>query len=392
MSAQLFQFLLCRPLTEPCPVRVVVARLMLLACAGLYIEHSIASVAGCAPPDQQKAAFLLSGVKTSRDSLRSGAFRATGRHSTAHGSGRRRAGDVEIFAAFDIDRDRNRFDRREDVGWERGNAPREVAPVVARFVRTAAETLHFNSLGGPVFVASVDERPGPFVKAFDIRAIGMGTLADLEAGSTFEELLAQRTTAGVSMVKEDGRDVFVLEWKFVFEQAPPTVLRLWIDEAHGYSPIKCEVVVPTQSDSPAAGNPITERLHFRGECSWTVMHGVWVPTAFSAEVDPGGDKSEGYDLAFDWEGINQPLPDTLFTIASLEAPPHERVVDRKLGRGIDIGSVEDVVGPARTAPSLPVANGSGRTIWVALVGVGIAIVCVIVALRWLHRRSQRATR
>src|SRR5438309_1115142 len=57
--------------------------------------------------------FLWTGLKDNRERLRSGVFRARGRYVVDEPQPGRFEGDVQLFSAFDYDKDLLRFDRVE---------------------------------------------------------------------------------------------------------------------------------------------------------------------------------------------------------------------------------------------------------------------------------------
>jgi hypothetical protein len=90
---------------------------IILATCAFAASDNEAGQLSDAEVQQQKAQALLSRMKESRDLLRSGSYRASGRVSTnrrTSGTGRLQ-GPIEIFSAFDFDKQLCRFDQTEPV-------------------------------------------------------------------------------------------------------------------------------------------------------------------------------------------------------------------------------------------------------------------------------------
>jgi hypothetical protein len=84
-------------------------------------------------------------------------------------------------------------------------------------------------------------------------------------------------------------------------------------------------------------------------------------------------------LTFDWEAVNEPIPDEVFALDGMALPQGTRIANEKLGTGIMEGKVgEDPMKPVRPVPGI-----AWRSWWV----LGNVVLIVVIAVVWAWRRK-----
>lgn len=319
----------------------------------------------------ERAKFLLAGVQKGRESLRSGQYRASGRIVYA----KRLPQPWTIFCAFDFAEGRLRFDQdlpEEVVGRE------GLRDHVIRYARTAQQSLLWNepNTGGRLNILLPDAALTSELYAFDIRGIGIAFTHSIVTSTPFEEefrFLSNQQP--IEEVEDLDAHVSKITWRLFTEQRKV----LWIDKSKGYAPVRMEVVSDMPDEEtlkllPKWWKPVA----FSCDVSWKRMSKVWVPTAMKME------QAEGvlYELAFDWEKVNEPLDEKLFTIEGLDLDLDTYIDDYRLGgRPISLGTIRDRMATVR----VPAARRSSTWIWFVAGLVSILVIGLVVR-RWARLR------
>ncbi len=219
-----------------------------------------------------------------------------------------------------------------------------------------------------------------YVSPFDVRLMGFYTnicfteYCDFSQGcrNHFDQnvLAAEMSPEGVCRV--------VLQWK----KHPNTYTTIWFDRDQGYSPIRYQHTV---------GSP-TARPGQSGETTWQEISGVWVPRTYLGEDFYRGEDRplrRRMEIAFEWESVNEPVPDEAFTAAGMGLPPSTRIVSEELGRRILLGQVANVSHSNPPMAAEPPDRGRWIAAWASLVALfATGAVTLVVVVR---RRKQRAT-
>jgi hypothetical protein len=351
------------------------ARIMVLVSL-LSIGFSVPVVRAAAPSED--AGYLLTGLRDSRQRLRSGVFRATGRLTNDFKEDQPLDGDVEIFCAFDIDRKLVRFDRRQPVRWA---DPREKAASrpMARFIATAEQSVHFDENTPRLFIRPASAKPSSLVHPWDVRSIGL--VPENSMHEPFDDIFELYVGLPGANVTRDADQTCRITWIDVRKWGD-TLHALWIDESRGFTPVRYECRDRRPSQGAALDAPWPAALS-TNELTWQEFSGVWVPTAMSLENHGARRGRERFDLTFDWEVVNGPVPAKYFDPVSFNAPGDWRVIDERLGRPIGLGKVDAVFPPrtpmAAASPSGPIA------FWIILI-VG-ATAAVLLMLFFTRRRT-----
>lgn len=325
------------------------------------------------PPDRREMAELqLRGMKDSRDRLASGAFRAKGRRQRVYPKSPPLDAPVEFYCAFDYARGLFRLDR--DMPVLRSGTEPDSKPAVVRekskYARTPLRSFHWSDVQpGMVTARDSEAQPAGEMAAFDPRALGLLLVHDLEYNSKFEQLLAFLTKQELIEVVQEGPRICRLTWAF----GKDNHLRrtVWFDREQGYAPVRMELRRSWAPEPPMQTS----------ETTWAEVSGAWVPKSFSIqeEFSPGVRR---YQLSLDWESVNKPIAETLFTAKGLELKEDAQVVSVELGKPILLGHTSD-----DDLRPLPSADRRALRVWIA--AITGAVLLTIVAV-WILRRRVRA--
>jgi hypothetical protein len=102
---------------------------------------------------------------------------------------------------------------------------------------------------------------------------------------------------------------------------------VWINPARQFSPVRSEFWDGTSQNQE---KEIRRELREVIEAEWTEIEGTWVPTRCRwRRPKQRNDESEltkQAELTFEWESVNSPVSETLFTPEAVGAPPGTYVV------------------------------------------------------------------
>jgi hypothetical protein len=336
------------------------------------------------PPDgtnlTSRRDYLFRGIQANRQMLHRGAFRAHGVHkSQGSTQASRLEGNVEILCAFDYAAGTFRFDRLEPARLISGDKVRD--RMGGKLYRTPKETVIWPD-GAPAAGVHPPDHPNDgVIKPFDVRAVGLYLGGSLDAGTPFEEMWRHFSVQKYETISEERKGLFQL--KYV---AKSTVrdshVTLWIDEGAGFAPVRFETRHPDRMNPGKWLEP-----SWISQSSWSSINGVWVPKTYRTEVSFPGQLTRSYDLAFEWEAVNQPLNQALFTKEGLELKPGTFFMRREGGNVIVEGAA-GVQNFPMFGPEGPLPKESRN--WMVI--TGIAAAAVVLSLGgglWYVRRLRR---
>ena len=254
------------------------------------------------------ADFALARMKSSRNLLNSGIFNAEGTLSI-QGGVRDVDDKVTIFSAFDFRKRLLRCDRTGPmlVPATLGNNRNPAVP--ARLVSQLVKTCYVSTPEGKLTSTSLDgsqvsfDEPGSKRNAmpyFDVRLVGLTSLDGVQHGH-FDDLfpkLTEKLRPALLSAQKESETIYRLEWRTHGGLAKRS---LWIDEAHGFSPIRLEV----RADPKLHVDQV-----YRVE--WMQVSKVWVPKTFSCEEHSSAGRIEKCTLRFTWRSVNQAVDASLF--------------------------------------------------------------------------------
>jgi hypothetical protein len=281
----------------------------------------------------QDAHVILSKMKESRDLLKSGSYRATGRVTTNRRSmGEQLPRSVTIFSAFDCDKAQLRFDRTQPV--TRGFAGDKFTyQETIKYIRTsefAATWLspweHKNTrMETAVGIYPPTIKPPLGLSPIDVRSLGLCLWDDFKAGMSFEACCDMWENNALINVVPEANGIYRLRLDRAGRRGVYVPQTLWVDENQGFSPVRLSYVVP--------GSEPTEPEQLLSECQvrWKKEAGAWVPASLRFERRVRGHINDFYSLTFDWISVNKPAEPKLFTPDGLDVPAGTRVEDLRGG-------------------------------------------------------------
>ena len=277
---------------------------------------SPASVSAAPRNDIKDVAWLLRGIRASREALRSGVYEASGHVVRTAGNGRVE-GQVVMFSAFDLDRGMLRFDRIEP-GVSRAPENKLAGFKIARtpdraLVWDAQFGIHRNRL---VEIHPPDYKV-PALGRFDPRTFGLMGWPDMTRGVTHTQLwdAISKWKAGSLRRQDSG------EWVAVFRPQQDVEITLYVDAEAGFTVKRREL---------RALDPKTNKwsdVIDSADVTWRKLAGVWVPERLELRQKYNGDES--YILNLRWKSVNAPVPARLFEVATMDVHPEPIVEDRR---------------------------------------------------------------
>jgi hypothetical protein len=280
----------------------------------LFMAADKVVASGPASREIELADLQLRGMKDSRDRLTSGVFRASGTEYRAGGLGSPNAGEpVKVFCAFDYKANLFRFDRDMPflIGNRHSRRPFKVDREKGMYVRTPEYSLDWTTeQPDQVFRRAPGAKPPALAIPFDVRCLGLAYTGTLTHDVSFRERYQGFSESRIVAAVDEGGGACRVTWEA--KKFPGTFETVWFDQRQGYSPIRIEL---------RAGSPSASLLQL-GETTWRQIMGVWVPRTFLGEDYDGKGKVESkMELAFEWESVNQPAAEILFTTGGMGLPP-----------------------------------------------------------------------
>jgi hypothetical protein len=375
----------------------------------VLVACTLSTAAAQDEPPETEGRRILEAAVQARYELRSGIFRATG-SKTVKGDDTHPPLDgvpLDVFCAFDWSARKFRFDsampfyvqinrqlpRTREQPHLDPNAPRveidafEVVRV--RQARTPDYAVDWMGHGDQSLNAVLIMAPEkPFRHSdlsypLDARAMGFLDNVSFEAGRTLDELGAVLPGQLVSHVERqaDGKMRLTTPFDIIPDTDFDDSKRLiYIDVQNGHTPVRLELH--------------EERYRRRGldgpsqlaEVSWIVVNGVWVPRRFLSKLanitSDGKVMEQTYEYDFEWESVNEAVPDDLFTYKTFQGlPKGTPVYDVRDGRK----KIETIGMPPPAALAPP--SGISSRLW--LVAANLIVLAILAVGAYVRFRRQR---
>lgn len=333
--------------------------------------------------DRQRVQFVLAGLRNCIESVHSGVFRARGRFEEVD---RKKAGapvfetNTEIFCAFDVSSRRWRFDRDE---LPTGNLNTTGKADHLKYVRTQTAVVTWHERQGMLLTLPPDApTPNAELKLFDPRLLGIINVAELELGADYDLLINQLyldpEMVNLTEFRSETPTLHRATWVIGKFQ---NMVRVWIDANLGFAPVRREdferdlsVGAPKWSDSPNSVSELT----------WEKKSDAWVARTFSIWRTSSSRKAS-YALTFDWQSVNEPVDDLLFSADGLVVPKGTMLVDMSTGTSVVTGLVgSDVFAP----PEPPKKWAWGRRWGFATSAVVLFFACLVVLRVFVVARAR----
>ncbi|MFV0441958.1 MAG: hypothetical protein ACK5Q5_00150 [Planctomycetaceae bacterium] len=282
--------------------------------------------------------------------------------------------EESLRAAFDYDQDRFFFWRERRLSS--GEASRYPPAQTAGLSLSPESTIKIRGHGSPELDVAIEPaadltarnpRQNPtihptFVPVLDARTMGTGGYRELsyDRGRTF---MGPPATGDV-VVNDLGNGIRTLVWTRVFNDATPDVrsqIYTWTcDASQGFQPIRFERKEGPPPES--VKNPYPPLPPFdEAQYSWTFVNEVWVLKSLDL-LFRDGRVTEQWQLSFDWQSVNKPVPAESFDWKSWHLNEGSEVVD--LRHDPERPIVIERVGQATEVPIAPPrSNGNDGFRW-----------------------------
>lgn len=354
----------------------------------------------------QLAILYVQGMKDGRERLRSGVFRARGRQldnspELVDKSGSPFENKFEVYCVFDFARDSLRLDWDAPVRSLRsskGTSSKQSSDVESRaaldagefdmhnrtdkYVRTPKCSLHWTS-NSPhtLFQLSPEDAWKHQPSGLDVRALALLLMADFDAGRGFNDVLHYLAKAEIAEVADDDKGVSHLVW--VFGKEKQLQRKLWLDRTKDYAPFRQELRYRVRRGQTSVWEATPREIC---EVTWERKSGVWVPQTFSLSQELAPYQKSRVEMAFEWEAVNKPVDDNLFTSAGLGLPMKAQIISMQLGKPIHLGYVGGEDQQPNQPTPLPTSPNSRIRLAVALVSL-LLLVALVSILLLRHRRG-----
>ena len=277
------------------------------------------------------AKFVFAGFVAGRHKLTKGKFAIEGTLKESHPEWGEISGEVKVFCAFDFNRRRLRFDRTEPTRKSRDPdtspvSPRDWIPGIdgGNFI-LLEDAMIVRHLGhNNISVLPITRTHPPWVRATDVRCLGVGHRLDLDKGVTFESIVStyekQLATFPVAVTSESNGvhrvDMTIMDKA----TGNPSFLRTaWYDSTKDFFPLKLEV-------RERIGSSIEVDARQQQTLKPIQISNVWVPEKVTLTSDRGN-KVE--ILNYIWESVNTEIDDSVFTPDGFPLDGVDSVVDHR---------------------------------------------------------------
>jgi hypothetical protein len=320
----------------------------------IFVVTTLAGINNQAGPvsgsrdDGRDAHALLAKMKTSRDLLKSGTYRASGRLLTNRRSlgAQQPQSEVQIFSTFDLDKGLFRFDRTQDVIRQIG-ADSVPGLQIGKYVRTPELAITWinpwehkdMALATAVGIHQPTIKPPMIIAPVDVRSFGLSLWDDFRAGTPFTACYEAWDKDSLIGVFPEANGIYRLRLERSGRRSAYVPHTIWIDEHLGFSPVRLSYIIP-----PAEPG-LPDQLLSECQVRWKNEAGVWVPASLHFERRVRGHLNDFCALTFEWISVNRPIPSELFTADGLDVPVGTRVVDYRAAPPRHIGQVKGLAPP-----------------------------------------------
>ena len=329
--------------------------------------------------DREQYAAIFQGVKFTLQSIRSGVVRGIGRKRVPGDSdGPTFEGESSFFCAFDFDQGRQRFDRKEESAqfdFDRGGEVRQFK-FEGRQIVTPSRVIDWSD-GNPteVHVVASGQRGGSAAQPFDPRIFGIAGIVSVQKNVTVESIIDNLSQNLVSAVVHESDDVFLVSYHM---DNGNVILRRWFDSSKGFAPIRSEVILK-EEEKPA-------RMLERTSVTYQKVGEYLVYKSVFVAYEPDTEREESISYDFEWESVNEPVSEALFTEDGLKVTGLVDVVDLRLGRPVVVRTLNQRPVKIEKTPVVPRSDYTTVVLW----NLGLLLVVgaiIIYRLRLTYSKS-----
>lgn len=295
--------------------------------------------------DQDKTsllASLMAGLEYQRGLLKSGRFKIDFQREYEKNERRGLSGTVKMKAecVFADQFQKFRFDQsvtQVTINHRQQNAKKTLTSA-SKYVLTPDYSIHTEGDNTSVRIFDPEHKPYGYFSPFDIRVAGMINDTELLRGMAdsgqkwfLPGVLAILQGYSLEDIRLVGEDLYSISWLYGPNQEFKRVV--WIDAVKGFSPIKMLQFVKRGNPKTFQNFPVVET-----EVTWAKKEDLWVPVKLitNNRLNPGY-----IEMKFEWEAINQGVPDKVFTVEGFTLPVGRWVTDSNGKKGMIETSIID---------------------------------------------------
>jgi hypothetical protein len=216
-------------------------------------------------------------------------------------------------------------------------------------------------------------------RPFDVRALGLYYWAAFHENVPFEQIHDILSKHKPREIERDPEG----RWRIVWEFTRPARSQdtVWIDEVRGFTVVRSETRFPLSNVDPVVWGEPT----FTNVVTWALEDEIWVPKTFKIEnrVERA---VRSYDLAFEWESVNKPVPDRWFSVDGLDISERTEVYDMTTGQRILREILND---SPKFATFYPGPAKQPRLLWIVMFNAALTAIAITVFCVWRVRRQSR---
>lgn len=308
--------------------------------------------------------YYLSSLFDNHNKIKSGVFYVQGSFDGIAESDQRVEGPVEMFCAFDFEKNLMRLDITRPIQLKKNDEyERTVRKTV--FARTENYVVFWDNRNEIAFIRPRDTDYGE-VSFFDVRSLG------LMNRPTFRYLLKQGEYDWRRFCSEFRKKSLVLEKTddgivLSEDDAPTLTIRELLLAGTGI-PFPRQFVVSMKSGNSKSALDTTD-------LEWKVINGVAVPVSY---VHSDRDSKTKY--FFEWESLNEGIPNHYFDIEEFGLAPQTPIVDERTDPPRALGKIGQT-----KIPYVEVRKSRGIGFWI---GVIATVLCASLFAFALWKRRQ----
>jgi hypothetical protein len=322
----------------------------------------------------------LQGVKDNSGRIVSGVYRgATTSWQAGDSNLLKQEQKSQFFCAFDYLSDRYRFDR--DTGEiVKFHQIKPVAkdydiPLRAIYIRRPEYSCHWDARQEhTVHWKKSNARVSDIVEPIDVRCLGLVFSDTLNSEYGYNEVVQSYSNkCEIIDVKEiDEACRVVLKEK----DSADVFTAIWFSSLQRFLPVRLEVRIGSPSSPPCQ----------RSETTWQQISNVWVPKSVLIEgFNPDDGKlTLKKELSFQWESVNQPVPEKCFTPMGMDLPPETQIVSTELGKRFVLGNIGGTQTAETMATTLSRENRP-KLVTVIICSFLLAILVIVFIVRRMRR-------
>ncbi len=297
-----------------------------------YIAMNIYTQA--APDDGVNFQFLLNGIQTEREKLRSGLVNGKGEYTVTRTIDKKTASvstPMEYFSAFDFSEGNMRADRKQA---DLKSGDNEKIQYKGQYIETPQKLMYCSYREddklntAAIFIADPkqDYYSFPnrtFCYPLDLRSAGFMSLRSMMSGEkSFQKYIEGHKSRKPDLIEESKDGMCRFEYHDHIEGKGGQTVKaiLWVDTKNGYTIVRGQRKWEYDIHPESNWIPIEKRV------SWKKIHIMpnslllCVVKIASGENDQLVEKTEKLVMAFDWQDINKSVKDEYFSFCDFEVP------------------------------------------------------------------------